>query len=93
MAVRCGAITTDPATKTVCVEIEIDNSNENPVQVTFLVCDQTLQVSKAVPVASPSSNLPLICAPYTVGPGMCVVKASALGAAGGSCYTEQALPV
>lgn len=93
MAVKCGAITTDPATKKVCLEVFIDNENEKPVQVTFQVCQETVSASSDGPESSSVGNLLRICAHYTVGPGMCVITATASGAAGGSCFTQQVLPV
>jgi len=93
MSVRCGALTTDPASKRVCVEVEIDNNNENPVQVIFQVCQEAVPAGGTVPVATPVQNLPQICGTYTVGPGTCVVSATCTGAAGGKCFTQQVLPV
>jgi len=93
MSVHCGGLTTDPASKRVCVEIEIDNDNENPVQVIFQVCEETVPAGGTVPVATPSQNLPQIRATYTVAPGTCVVSATCTGAAGGKCFTQLLLPV
>jgi hypothetical protein len=93
MSVHCGTITTDPATKQVCLEVWIDSPNDNPVSVEFVVCQETVGAQKTVNPAATAANPDKICATYTSGPGNCVITATATDAGGGQCPRQLVLPV
>ena len=94
MSIHCGAITTDPATKRVCLEVFIDSDGDNPVIVTFEVCDEPAVVTqKNVNPSANAANPNKICATYTSGPGNCVITATATNASGSQCARTQAMAV
>ena len=91
--ISCFGILVKSASKEVCLELEIDNANENPVTVVFKVCQETVQAQATLPVGRPGGIPPQVCATYTTGPGPCTVKATATGATGSTCFTDDFFPV
>lgn len=91
--ISCFGIRVNTVSKQVCLELEIDNANENPVTVVFRVCQETVQAQATLPVGQPGGNPPQVCATYTTGPGPCTVTATATGATGSTCSTQDFAPV
>ena len=85
---QCFALSLDKPTKTVSLEVKIDDGSENPVKVEFQICTEKVTTSGTIPVGQITS----LSQKYKTGPGPCVVTGTATNALGATCKKERQFP-